>query len=55
MGRGDLGYMSCVCHAFASVQLLPCGHLLERTDLLALFCNVCVFITFSCAILGQPV
>ena len=25
----------------------------ERADLLALFCDVCVFITFPCGILGQ--
>ena len=44
--------MSCICHALASVHLLPCGHL--RADLLALVCDVyCDFVTFSYDILGQ--
>ena len=38
----------CVC------LLLPCGHLRERTDLLALVCDLyCDFVTFPFGILGQ--
>ena len=34
-------FLSCVCYAFVSVCLyVPCGHLLERADLLALVCGV---------------
>ena len=47
-------FVSCVSHAFASVPLLPCGHLLGRADLLALAGDVyCIFVTFPCGILGQ--
>ena len=46
-------FMSCVCHAFASVH---CGLVvicLERADLLALVCDVKLcFVTFPCGILG---
>ena len=35
-------------------SLLPSGHLLGRTDLLALVGDVnCIFVTFPCGILGQ--
>ena len=38
----------CVC------SLLPCGHLLGRTDLLAIVDYVyCIFVTFLCGILGK--
>ena len=47
-------FMSRVCHAFASVH---CCHVVtwrERTDLLALVCDVyCDFVTFPFGILGQ--
>ena len=43
-------FMSCVCHAFASVHCCLVVTCWERADLLAL---VCVFITFPCGILGQ--
>ena len=47
-------FMSCVCHALASVH---CCHMVtrrERADLLALVCDVyCDFITFPFGILGQ--
>ena len=47
-------FMSCVCHALASVHAalwLPEG---ERVDLLTLACNVyCDFATFPFGILGQ--
>ena len=43
-------FMSCVCHAFASVHCCPMVTCLERADLLAL---VCVFVTFPCGTLGQ--
>ena len=34
-------FLSCVCYAFVRVCiLLPCGHCLERADLLALVCDV---------------
>ena len=47
-------FMSCVCHAFASVHCCLVVTCLERADLLALICdNNCVFVTFPCAILGQ--
>ena len=39
---------------FRVCSLLPCDHLRERTDLLALVGNVnCIFVTFQCGILGQ--
>ena len=41
-------YVLCFsCFFFCS--LLPCGHLLG----MALLCDVCVFVTFPCGILGQ--
>ena len=41
-------FLSCFCYAFMHVCLLmPCGHLLERADLLALICDVnCEVVTF---------
>ena len=34
-------FLSCICYAFVGVCLLmPCGHLLEKADLLALVCDV---------------
>ena len=34
-------FLVCVCYAFVCVcLLLPCGHLLEKADLLALNCDV---------------
>ena len=47
-------FMSCVCHAFAPVRCCLVVTCWDRTDLLALACDVyCVFITFPCGILGQ--
>ena len=48
-------FLSCACYAFVCVCLLiPCGHLLGRDDLSALVGDVyCIFVTFSCGILGQ--
>ena len=45
--------MSGVCHAFASVHCCLVVTCWERADLLALACDVCVFVTFPCGILGQ--
>ena len=45
-------FMSCVCHAFASVHCCLVVYCWEGADLLALNCN-CVFVTFPCGILGQ--
>ena len=43
-------FMSCVCHAFASVNCC----LVELADLLALVCDVYYdFVTFPVGILGQ--
>ena len=40
-------FMSCVCHAFASVLCCLVVSLRERADLLALVCDVdCDFVTF---------
>ena len=45
--------MSCVCHAFTSVHCCLVVTWRERTDLLALVCDVyCDFITFPFGILG---
>ena len=34
-------FLSCVCYAFVRACLyVPCGHLLERADILALVCGV---------------
>ena len=47
-------FMSCVCHAFASVQCYLVVTCWERADLLARVCNVYLcFVTFLCGILGQ--
>ena len=47
-------FMSCVCHAFASVHCCLVVTCWERDDLLLLFVMlICVFITFPCGILGQ--
>ena len=47
-------FMSCVCHASASVH---CCHVVtcwERAGLLALVCDVCcIFVTLPFCILGQ--
>ena len=45
--------MSCVCHAFASVHCCFVVTCWEKADLLALVCDVCVFVSFPCGILGQ--
>ena len=44
-------FMSCVCHAFASVHCNLVVTCLERADLMALVCDV--FVTFPCFILCQ--
>ena len=47
-------FMSCVCHASASVHCCLVVTCWERADLLALVYDVyCVFVTFPCGILGQ--
>ena len=47
-------FMSCVCHAFASVHCCLVVTCQERADLLALVCDVSLFlVTFPCGILGQ--
>ena len=47
-------FMSCVCLAFASVHCCLVATWRERTDLLALVCDVyCDFVTFPFGILGQ--
>ena len=46
-------FMSGVCHAFASVHCCLVDTCWERADLLALVCDVCVFVTFPCGIMGQ--
>ena len=47
-------FVSCVCHAFASVLCCLVVTCCERADLLALVCDVyCGFVTFPCGILGQ--
>ena len=46
-------FKSCVCHAFTSVHCCLVVACWERADLLALVCDVCVFVTFPCGILGQ--
>ena len=46
--------MSCVSHAFASVHCCLVVTCWERADLLVLLGNVyCIFVTFSCGILGK--
>ena len=52
--RSFVLFISCVCHAFASVHCYLVVICWERADLLALVCDVyCVFVTFPCGILGQ--
>ena len=47
-------FMSCACHAFASVLCCLVVTSLERADFLALFCDVYLcFVTFPCGTLGQ--
>ena len=47
-------FMSCDCHAFASVHCCLVVSCWERADLLAVVCDVyCGFVTFPCGILGQ--
>ena len=46
-------FMSCVCQAFASAHCCLVVTYWERADLLALICNVCVFVTIPFGILGQ--
>ena len=47
-------FMTCVCHAFASVLCCLVVTSRERADLLALVCDVyCDFVTFPFGILGQ--
>ena len=47
-------FVSCVSHAFASVQCCRVGTCWERADLLVLVGDVyCIFVTFPCVILGQ--
>ena len=45
-------FMSCVCHAFASVHCCLVVICWERADLLVLDSDVCDFFTFPCDILG---
>ena len=46
-----MDYLCYLFHAFASGHC--CLHLLEKVDFLALACEVCVFVTFQCGIMGQ--
>ena len=47
-------FVSCVSHAFASVHYCLVVTCWERADLLTLVGDVdCIFVTFSCGILGQ--
>ena len=47
-------FMSCVCHAFASLHCCLVVTWRERADPLALVCDVyCYFVTFQIGILGQ--
>ena len=46
-------FMSCVCHAFASVHCCLVVTCWKRADLLALVGDVnCIFVAFPCGILG---
>ena len=46
-----LCYMSCVCHAFASVDCCLVVTCWEKADLLAMFLMFnCVFVTLPCGI-----
>ena len=40
-------FMSCVCHAFASVHCCLVVTCSERADLLALVCDVLLFLSLS--------
>ena len=46
-------FMSCVCHALASVHCCLVVTCWQRADLLTLVCDDCVFVTFPCGSLGQ--
>ena len=46
-------FLSCVCHAYASVHCCLVVTCWERADPMALVCNVCEFFTSQCGILGQ--
>ena len=47
-------FMSCVCHAFASVHCCLVVTCCERADLLALVCDdYCILVTILYGILGQ--
>ena len=46
-------FMSCACHAFASVHCCLLVTCCERADLLDLVCADCVFVTFPYGILGR--
>ena len=46
-------FVSCVSHAFASVNCCLLVTCWERADLLALADVYCIFVTFPCGILGQ--
>ena len=47
-------FMSCVCHAFASVHWRLVVAYWDRADLLALVCDLyCDFVTFPFGILGK--
>ena len=47
-------FLSCVCHAFVSVQCCLVITYWEKADLLALVCGVKLcFVTIPCGILGQ--
>ena len=49
-----MSFMSCVCHALASVNSCPVVTCWERADILALVVmSICDFVTFPCGILGQ--
>ena len=50
--RSFLLFMSCVCHAFASVYCCLVVTFWEWADLLFVMLN-CNFVTFPCGILGQ--
>ena len=47
-------FISCACQAFTPVHCSLMVTCLERTDLLALVCEISIcFVTFPCGILGQ--
>ena len=45
--------MDHLCYCVISVHCCLVVNCWKRADLLALVCNVCVFVTFPCSILGQ--